>query len=151
MLLFPKLGALQRRSELAQRRCETLLVQLSREDDALCNETEALERRIKGVQQLLDSQQVTGSVLSRDQLFTQLRRQAVLQHELNNLALQCLQLHEQRQLLASQRTSQQHERQLWSRKEYKYQSWSTRERYQMRLQRLRQDEVELEERILWKL
>ncbi|MGL5222057.1 MAG: hypothetical protein ACRC8I_04020 [Plesiomonas shigelloides] len=149
MPLFPKLRALQRRSELAQRRCETLLVQLSREDDALCYETEALERQIEGVQQWLDSQQLTGSVLDRNQLFTQLRKQAVLQHQLHNLALQRMQLHEQRQLLASRRTHQQRERQLWLRKEHKYQRWSTRERDQMRLQRLRQDEVELEERALW--
>ncbi|WP_157798188.1 hypothetical protein [Aeromonas cavernicola] len=149
MPLFPKLRALQRRSELAQCRCETLLVQLSREDDGLCHEAEALERQIEGVQQWLHSPQVTGVVLNRDQLFAQLRKQAVLQHQLHNLALQRMQLHEQRQLLASRRTRQQRERQLWLRKEHKYQRWSTRERDQMRLQRLRQDEVELEEVALW--
>ncbi|MBV8045304.1 hypothetical protein [Pluralibacter sp.] len=149
MRLLPKLQALQRRSEVSQRRCESLLAQLAREDDDIRRDEDALMAQAEGLRQLLESIRLTGSVLDRDQLFAQLRKQAVLQHQLQNLGLQSAQLEAQRKTLAQRRLAQQDERRVWLRKDDKYQRWTSRVRYQKRLLRLRQDEVEQEERTLW--
>lgn len=149
MRLLPKIQALQRRSETSQRRCESMLAQLAGEDDDLRRDQDALMAQAEGLRQLLEGIRLSGSVLDRDQLFAQLRKQAVLQHQLQNLGLQSVQLEEQRQTLAQRRLARQDERGVWLRKDDKYQRWTSRVRYQKRLLRLRQDEVEQEERTLW--
>lgn len=149
MHLLPKLRALQWRSEVSQRRCEAMLVQLAREDDDLRRDEDALTAQAEGVRQLLDSLRLTGVVLDRDQLYAQLRKQAVMQNQLQNLRLQSAQLNEQRQTLAERRIFWLDGRRVWLRKDDKYQRWASRVRYQNRLLCLRQDEVEQEERTLW--
>lgn len=149
MRLQPKLQALQRRSEVSQRRCESLLAQLAREDDVMRRDEYALTAQTEGLRQLLESIRLMGSVLNRDQLFEQLRKQAVLQHQLQKLGLQLAQLEVQRKILAKRRLAQQDERRLWLRKDDKYQRWTSRVHYQKRQLRLRLDEVEQEERTLW--
>lgn len=149
MRLLPKLQALQRRSEVSLRRCESQLAQLAREDDDLRLEGDALVAQAEGLRQLLEGIRLTGSVLDRDQLFAQLRKQAVLQHQLQNLGLQSAQLEERRQILVQRRLARQNERRVWLRKDDKYQRWTSRVHYQKRLLCLRQDEVEQEERPFW--
>ncbi|HID7510678.1 TPA: hypothetical protein ACXHW4_004594 [Enterobacter hormaechei] len=149
MRLLPKLQALQRRSEASKRRCESLLAQLAQEYDDLRRDEDALMAQAEGLRQLLKGICLAGSVFNRDQLFAQLRKQAVLQHQLQNLGLQTAQLETQRQTLAQRRLIQQDERRVWLRKDDKYQRWTSRVRYQKRLLRLRHDEVEQEERTLW--
>lgn len=151
MRLLAKLQGLQRRSEASQRRCESLLAQLAQEDDDLRRDEDALMAQADGLRQLLEGIRLAGSVLNREQLFAQLRKQAVLQHQLQNIGLQTSQLETQRQTLAQRRLIRQDEHRVWLRKDDKYQRWTSRVRYQKRLLRLCQDEVEQEERTLWNL
>ncbi|UGA39612.1 hypothetical protein JOS77_09235 [Chromobacterium haemolyticum] len=96
MSLLPKLGALLRRCQAAQSRCEAELVQLARQDGALAAEQEALASQGQGLRQLLLAQRPAGA-MSRGQLFALQRKQAVLRRQLQNLDLQSGQLEEQRQ------------------------------------------------------
>ncbi|WP_080407633.1 hypothetical protein [Burkholderia ubonensis] len=150
MHLLPKLRVLQRRSEASQRRCEAQLSQLAREDESLRREEDALAVQAHGVCQLMETQRAVGTVLERGQLLALLRKQAVLRHQLQSLALQAEQLSERRQVLAERSLERQDERRAWQRKEDKYQCWISRLRMQVRLARLREDEAEQEEYIRWK-
>ncbi|WP_081666329.1 hypothetical protein [Pseudogulbenkiania ferrooxidans] len=150
MSLLPKIGALLRRCQFAQSRCQQALAQLSRQDDGLLREQQALEAQGQGVRLLLQAQQLAGTVVDRGQLFSLQRRQAVLRQQLQSLALQGEQLWERRQQLQLEREKQSGLSRQWLRKEDKYQRWAQRVRKQRRLSRLLQEEVELEERTKWK-
>ncbi|AVG16934.1 hypothetical protein CFN79_14340 [Chromobacterium vaccinii] len=150
MSLLPKIGALLRRCQFAQSRCQQALAQLSRQDDGLLREQQALEAQGQGVRLLLQAQQLAGTVVDRGQLFSLQRRQAVLRQQLQSLALQGEQLRERRQQLQLEREKQSGLSRQWLRKEDKYQRWAQRVRKQRRLSRLLQEEVELEERTKWK-
>lgn len=150
MRLLSKIRALRRRCELLQHQCEAKLAQLAREDDELSRVKDTLSLHKEGLSQLLETQRVSDSVLELDQLYTMLRKQAILRHQLQDLDLQVLQLEEKRQDVAGQRAARLGERLVWLRKDDKYQRWSTQVRDQNRLFRLRQDETEEEERITWK-
>ncbi|ERD99727.1 hypothetical protein O166_16775 [Pseudogulbenkiania ferrooxidans EGD-HP2] len=147
---MPKIGALLRRCQFAQSRCQQALAQLSRQDDGLLREQQALEAQGQGVRLLLQAQQLAGTVVDRGQLFSLQRRQAVLRQQLQSLALQGEQLWERRQQLQLEREKQSGLSRQWLRKEDKYQRWAQRVRKQRRLSRLLQEEVELEERTKWK-
>lgn len=149
MSLLPKISALQWRCKVSQRRCETQLTQLTREDDDLRFDELALTAQAEGLRQLLETQRPAGMVLDRDQLYAQLRKLAVLQQKLQNLGLQAAQLKEQRLVLAERRIASQDERRTWLRKDDKYQRWAKRVRDQNRQLRLRQDETEQEEITQW--
>ncbi|MBX9295510.1 hypothetical protein ABH309_15860 [Chromobacterium piscinae] len=150
MSLLAKIGALLRRCQFAQSRCQQALAQLTRQDDGLQRELRALEAQGQGMRQLLQAQQLAGAVVDRGQLFALQRRQAVLRQQLQGLALQGEQLQEQRQQLQQERERQSGLSRQWLRKEDKYQRWAQRVRKQRRLVRLRQEEGELEERTKWK-
>lgn len=150
MSLLPKIGALLRRCQFAQSRCQQALAQLSRQDDGLLREQQALEAQGQGVRLLLQAQQLAGAVVDRGQLFSLQRRQAVLRQQLQSLALQGEQLRERRQQLQLEKEKQSGLSRQWLRKEDKYQRWAQRVRKQRRLSRLLQEEVELEERTKWK-
>ncbi|QIU92579.1 hypothetical protein [Yokenella regensburgei] len=144
-LLF-EIRSLQRRSEVSQRRCECHLVQLTREDhDIGCNEAILVSQEAE-TQNLLKMQQIERTVLGREQLYTLLRKQALLQYQLQNIKLQITQLQEQRQVLSDRRTKIQNERQIWLRKYEKYERWTKRIRHQARLLQLQLDEAEQEDR-----
>ncbi|MCD4505108.1 hypothetical protein LQR30_13485 [Chromobacterium piscinae] len=69
MSLLPKIGALLRRCQFAQSRCQQALAQLTRQDDGLQRELRALEAQGQGMRQLLQAQQLAGAVVDRGQLF----------------------------------------------------------------------------------
>ena len=149
MRLLPKLGALLRRCQAAQSRCEAELLQLARRDGELAAEQQALALQGQGMRQLLLAQRPVGA-MSRGQLFALQRKQAVLRHQLQQLDLQQEQLVERRQELDGLRDAQQTLRRQWLRKEDKYQRWAKLQRRQERMRRLRLDEAEQEERTIWK-
>ncbi|MCD5364671.1 hypothetical protein [Chromobacterium aquaticum] len=149
MRLLPKLGALLRRCQAAQQRCEAELLQLARRDGDLAAEQQALVLQGQGLRQLLLAQRPAGA-MSRGQLFALQRKQAVLRRQLQQLDLQQGQLEEQRQALSGLRDAQQTLRRQWLRKEDKYQRWAKLQRRQERMRRLRLDEAEQEERTIWK-
>ncbi|KZE88092.1 hypothetical protein KIF53_13045 [Chromobacterium subtsugae] len=144
-----ELGPLLSRCQAEQRRCDSELAQLAREDGQLEARQRDLDGQGEGLRRLLLAQRPAGAALDRGQLFALLRKQAVLRRQLQNLDLQREQAREQRLQLAERRERQAALRRQWLRKEEKYQRWMQLQRRRRRLLGLRQEEIEQEEMTTW--
>ncbi|UTH74105.1 hypothetical protein [Chromobacterium sp. IIBBL 290-4] len=149
MSLLPKIGALLRRCELAQSRCEQALAQLARRDADLEREIAAMKSQQDGMRQLLLAQRPDGEVMARDELFAWQRTQAVLRHRMQDLDFQMDRLREARGEVRQEQEAQTTLRKSWLRKEDKYQRWARTQRRLRRLEMLSREESELEERTKW--
>ncbi|ETS99297.1 MULTISPECIES: hypothetical protein [Providencia] len=146
-----KIRTLIHRCQLSQSRCDVQIAGLSREIQELMSSKESIQVQIEGLRQLLKTQRVNAETLNREQLNAMLRKQSVLRrkiYECNTLISQIL---EQCKELEEKRVALQQKRQYWLRKEENYNRWLSKQKQQIYLFNLRQDEIEQEERIQWNL
>ncbi|BBG61937.1 hypothetical protein PRJH_p111 (plasmid) [Providencia rustigianii] len=139
------------RCQLSQSRCDVQIAGLSREIQELISSKESIQIQIEGLRQLLKTQRVNAEILNREQLNAMLRKQSVLRRKIYECNTLISQIIEQCKELEEKRIELQKKRQYWLRKEENYNRWLSKQKQQIYLFNLRQDEVEQEERIQWNL
>lgn len=146
-----KIRSLISRCQFSQSRCDAKIAGFSREIQELMSSKESLQVQIEGLRKLLKTQRVDDEVLNREQLNVILRKQSVLRRKIYECNALISQIIEQCKELEEKRIEQQKKRQYWLRKEDNYNRWLSKQKQQIYLFNLRQDEVEQEERIQWNL
>ncbi|CAG9435445.1 MULTISPECIES: hypothetical protein [Providencia] len=146
-----KIRSLINRCQLSQSRCDVQIAGLSREIQELISSKESIQIQIEGLRQLLKTQRVNAEILNREQLNAMLRKQSVLRRKIYECNTLISQIIEQCKELEEKRIELQKKRQYWLRKEENYNRWLSKQKQQIYLFNLRQDEVEQEERIQWNL
>ncbi|MEO9383003.1 hypothetical protein, partial [Chromobacterium phragmitis] len=79
-----KLGPLLSRCQAAQSRCRSGLAQLARGEEALERERAAIAAQDRSLGELLQAQRPAGLKMDRGELFSLLRKQAVLRRQRQN-------------------------------------------------------------------
>ncbi|MEQ5075788.1 SPI-1 type III secretion system protein SpaM [Providencia alcalifaciens] len=146
-----KIRRLINRCQLSQSRCDVQIAGLSREIQELISSKESIQVQIEGLRLLLKTQRVNAEILNREQLNAMLRKQSVLRRKIYECNTLISQIIEQCKELEEKRIELQKKRQYWLRKEENYNRWLSKQKQQIYLFDLRQDEVEQEERIQWNL
>ncbi|CAG9435549.1 TPA: SPI-1 type III secretion system protein SpaM [Providencia alcalifaciens] len=146
-----KIRRLINRCQLSQSRCDVQIAGLSREIQELISSKESIQVQIEGLRLLLKTQRVNAEILNREQLNAMLRKQSVLRRKIYECNTLISQIIEQCKELEEKRIELQKKRQYWLRKEENYNLWLSKQKQQIYLFDLRQDEVEQEERIQWNL
>ncbi len=146
-----KIRSLINRCQLSQSRCDVQIAGLSREIQELISSKESIQIQVEGLRQLLKTQRVNAEILNREQLNAMLRKQSVLRRKIYECNTLISQIIEQCKELEEKRIELQKKRQYWLRKEENYNRWLSKQKQQIYLFNLRQDEVEQEERIQWNL
>ena len=146
-----KIRRLINRCQLSQSRCDVQIAGLSREIQELISSKESIQVQIEGLRLLLKTQRVNAEILNREQLNAMLRKQSVLRRKIYECHTLISQIIEQCKELEEKRIELQKKRQYWLRKEENYNLWLSKQKQQIYLFDLRQDEVEQEERIQWNL
>ncbi|HHE6471138.1 TPA: hypothetical protein ACPFI9_003811 [Providencia rettgeri] len=146
-----KIRNLINRCQFSQSRCDAQIAAISREIQELMSSKESIQIQIEGLKQLLKTQRVNAEVLNKEQLNAILRKQSVLRRKIYECNTLISQIIAQCKELEEKRIEQQKKRQYWLRKEDNYNRWLSKQKQQIYLFNLRQDEVEQEERIQWNL
>ncbi|QXI27111.1 protein SpaM [Pseudomonas vanderleydeniana] len=129
------------------RRVETTLLCLRQRRVQLLHELSALDEQEASLRALLDSHRAEDRVFDHGQLLGMLRRQAVIRRQIQQMALERQPLTEQRAELDQQVRQRQQELERLQRKQSKYTAVRQRLGRELRLQRLRRDEGEVDERM----
>ncbi len=149
MTLSRSIKTLIGRCDASRRRCDRQLASAEQRQRELMSDTAALQQQKESLRQLILLGRPQGQ-LDRAELFLHQRRLAVMRRQLNELALQEKKLSQQLAVVAAQLLEIRTRRQQWQRQQEKYQQWDHRQRQQLRLVRLRQEETETQELITWK-
>jgi len=144
MTLLIKINQLIGRAQTYRQICEVRLVQVERQRQEISAEISALQVQQNTLRQLLALERPLGQ-LDRAGLFVRQRRQAVLRRQYHELELQSKKLNQQYLELGERLATIRAEQRQWRRKQDKYQIVVKREKRQLMLTRLRQEETEMQE------
>lgn len=108
------------RSHSAKALCESALMKLNQQEKALQMRHQALRYKYEQLTGLLDMKKLTNVMVTRSQIFENLRKIAVIQQQMSLLLLEKKQLISELNTLRSEKHHYQLERKAWIRKEQKY-------------------------------
>ncbi|WP_262236861.1 SPI-1 type III secretion system protein SpaM, partial [Escherichia coli] len=125
--------------------CESILLRYQDEDRGLQAEEEAILEQIAGLKLLLDTLRAENRQLSREEIYTLLRKQSIVRRQIKDLELQIIQIQEKRSELEKKREEFQKKSKYWLRKEGNYQRWIIRQKRFYIQREIQQEEAESEE------
>lgn len=149
MRLLRKIHILTERCEASERRCEIKRIAAERRRREICAEQDATQAKKSGIRQLMALARPQGQ-LDRAGLFVLQRRLAVLRQQTKDIELQEKKLAQDLVDVEQRLLGIACERQQWRRKHDKYQRWADVQKKRLRLDRLLQEETEMQEIITWK-
>ncbi|ODL16408.1 type III secretion system protein SpaM [Salmonella enterica subsp. enterica serovar Kentucky] len=126
-----RIKVLQRRCTVFHSQCESILLRYQDEDRGLQAEEEAILEQIAGLKLLLDTLRAENRQLSREEIYTLLRKQSIVRRQIKDLELQIIQI--------------QKKSKYWLRKEGNYQRWIIRQKRHYIQREIQQEEAESEE------
>ncbi|ESB69253.1 type III secretion system protein SpaM [Salmonella enterica subsp. enterica serovar Pullorum str. 13036] len=91
-----RIKVLQRRCTVFHSQCESILLRYQDEDRGLQAEEEAILEQIAGLKLLLDTLRAENRQLSREEIYTLLRKQSIVRRQIKGLELQIIQIQEKR-------------------------------------------------------
>lgn len=97
-----RIKVLQRRCTVFHSQCESILLRYQDEDRGLQAE-EAILEQIAGLKLLLDTLRAENRQLSREEIYTLLRKQSIVRRQIKDLELQIIQIQEKRSELEKKR------------------------------------------------
>ncbi|EEP5590273.1 SPI-1 type III secretion system protein SpaM, partial [Salmonella enterica subsp. enterica serovar Cerro] len=83
-----RIKVLQRRCTVFHSQCESILLRYQDEDRGLQAEEEAILEQIAGLKLLLDTLRAENRQLSREEIYTLLRKQSIVRRQIKDLELQ---------------------------------------------------------------
>lgn len=108
-------------------------------------EEEAIVEQIAGLKLLLDTLRAENRQLSREEIYSLLRRQSIVRRQIRDLQLQITQIQEKRCELEKKTQEFQEKSKYWLRKEGNYQRWIVRQKRFYIQREIQQEEAESEE------
>ncbi|ECJ0124950.1 SPI-1 type III secretion system protein SpaM, partial [Salmonella enterica] len=82
-----RIKVLQRRCTVFHSQCESILLRYQDEDRGLQAEEEAILEQIAGLKLLLDTLRAENRQLSREEIYTLLRKQSIVRRQIKDLEL----------------------------------------------------------------
>ncbi|EAZ2931711.1 SPI-1 type III secretion system protein SpaM [Salmonella enterica] len=140
-----RIKVLQRRCTVFHSQCESVLLRYQDEDRMLHAEEEAIVEQIAGLKLLLDTLRAENRQLSREEIYSLLRRQSIVRRQIRDLQLQITQIQEKRCELEKKTQEFQENSKYWLRKEGNYQRWIVRQKRFYIQREIQQEEAESEE------
>ncbi|EAA8370556.1 SPI-1 type III secretion system protein SpaM [Salmonella enterica] len=140
-----RIKVLQRRCTVFHSQCESVLLRYQNEDRMLYAEEEAIVEQIAGLKLLLDTLRAENRQLSREEIYSLLRRQSIVRRQIRDLQLQITQIQEKRCELEKKTQEFQEKSKYWLRKEGNYQRWIVRQKRFYIQREIQQEEAESEE------
>ncbi|ECC1661260.1 SPI-1 type III secretion system protein SpaM [Salmonella enterica subsp. salamae] len=140
-----RIKVLQRRCTVFHSQCESILLRYQDEDHRLQAEEEAIVEQIAGLKLLLDTLRAENRQLSREEIYSLLRKQSIVRRQIKDLELQITQIQEKRVELEKKREEFQEKSKYWLRKEGNYQRWIIRQKRLYIQREIQQEEAESEE------
>ncbi|EGJ0368567.1 SPI-1 type III secretion system protein SpaM [Salmonella enterica] len=140
-----RIKVLQRRCTVFHSQCESVLLRYQDEDRMLHAEEEAIVEQIAGLKLLLDTLRAENRQLSREEIYSLLRRQSIVRRQIRDLQLQITQIQEKRCELEKKIQEFQEKSKYWLRKEGNYQRWIVRQKRFYIQREIQQEEAESEE------
>ncbi|ELR4954854.1 SPI-1 type III secretion system protein SpaM [Salmonella enterica] len=140
-----RIKVLQRRCTVFHSQCESVLLRYQDEDRMLHAEEEAIVEQIAGLKLLLDTLRAENRQLSREEIYSLLRRQSIVRRQIRDLQLQITQIQEKRCELEKKTQEFQEKSKYWLRKEGNYQRWIVRQKKFYIQREIQQEEAESEE------
>ncbi|EBO4350338.1 type III secretion system protein SpaM [Salmonella enterica] len=140
-----RIKVLQRRCTVFHSQCESVLLRYQDEDRMLHAEEEAIVEQIAGLKLLLDTLRAENRQLSREEIYSLLRRQSIVRRQIRDLQLQITQIQEKRCELEKKTQEFQEKSKYWLRKEGNYQRWIARQKRFYIQREIQQEEAESEE------
>ncbi|EBJ1007134.1 type III secretion system protein SpaM [Salmonella enterica] len=140
-----RIKVLQRRCTVFHSQCESVLLRYQDEDRMLHAEEEAIVEQIAGLKLLLDTLRAENRQLSREEIYSLLRRQSIIRRQIRDLQLQITQIQEKRCELEKKTQEFQEKSKYWLRKEGNYQRWIVRQKRFYIQREIQQEEAESEE------
>ncbi|AIP94070.1 SPI-1 type III secretion system protein SpaM [Salmonella enterica] len=140
-----RIKVLQRRCTVFHSQCESVLLRYQDEDRMLHAEEEAIVEQIAGLKLLLDTLRAENRQLSREEIYSLLRRQSIVRRQIRDLQLQITQIQEKRCELEKKTQEFQEKSKYWLRKEGNYQRWIVRQKRFYIQREIQQEEAESEE------
>ncbi|EIF5205299.1 SPI-1 type III secretion system protein SpaM [Salmonella enterica] len=140
-----RIKVLQRRCTVFHSQCESVLLRYQDEDRMLHAEEEAIVEQIAGLKLLLDTLRAENRQLSREEIYSLLRRQSIVRRQIRDLQLQITQIQEKRCELEKKTQEFQEKSKYWLRKEGNYQRWIVRQKRFYIQREIQQEEAEAEE------
>ncbi|EAM9239517.1 type III secretion system protein SpaM [Salmonella enterica subsp. arizonae] len=140
-----RIKVLQRRCTVFHSQCESVLLRYQDEDRMLYAEEEAIVEQIAGLKLLLDTLRAENRQLSREEIYSLLRRQSIVRRQIRDLQLQITQIQEKRCELEKKTQEFQEKSKYWLRKEGNYQRWIVRQKRFYIQREIQQEEAESEE------
>lgn len=148
MRLSARIGILIRHCEHGVRRVVQQLSQQQRQQRALQQKIDDLTEQAAALGVLLSSQQLQAKTVNRAALFMQQQRQAVLRQQRYLLDFERERLLEQVAALELQQHTSTAEMHVLQRKQHKFEHWADLQKRRRMLDRLQQEEMENEERVV---
>ncbi|AGR60101.1 Surface presentation of antigens protein SpaM [Salmonella bongori N268-08] len=108
-------------------------------------EEAAIVEQIAGLKLLLDTLRAENRQLSREEIYSLLRKQSIVRRQIKDLELQITQIQEKRDELEKKRQEYQEKSKYWLRKEGNYQRWIIRQKRLYIQREIQQEEAESEE------
>lgn len=139
-----RIKVLQRRCTVFHSQCESILLRYQDEDRGLQAEEEALLEQIAGLKLLLDTLRAENRQLSREEIYTLLRKQSIVRRQIKDLELQIIQIQENGASWKRKGKSFRKSK-YWLRKEGNYQRWIIRQKRHYIQREIQQEEAESEE------
>ncbi|EBM5603335.1 type III secretion system protein SpaM [Salmonella enterica] len=140
-----RIKVLQRRCTVFHSQCESVLLRYQDEDRMLHAEEEAIVEQIAGLKLLLDTLRAENRQLSREEIYSLLRRQSIVRRQIRDLQLQITEIQEKRCELEKKTQEFQEKSKYWLRKEGNYQRWIVRQKRFYIQREIQQEEAESEE------
>ncbi|EFT6738352.1 SPI-1 type III secretion system protein SpaM [Salmonella enterica] len=140
-----RIKVLQRRCTVFHSQCESVLLRYQDEGRMLHAEEEAIVEQITGLKLLLDTLRAENRQLSREEIYSLLRRQSIVRRQIRDLQLQITQIQEKRCELEKKTQEFQEKSKYWLRKEGNYQRWIVRQKRFYIQREIQQEEAESEE------
>ncbi|EAB2201151.1 SPI-1 type III secretion system protein SpaM [Salmonella enterica] len=140
-----RIKVLQRRCTVFHSQCESVLLRYQDEGRMLHAEEEAIVEQIAGLKLLLDTLRAENRQLSREEIYSLLRRQSIVRRQIRDLQLQITQIQEKRCELEKKTQEFQEKSKYWLRKEGNYQRWIVRQKRFYIQREIQQEEAESEE------
>lgn len=140
-----RIKVLQRRCTVFHSQCESVLLRYQDEDRMLHAEEEAIVEQIAGLKLLLDTLRAENRQLSREEIYSLLRRQSIVRRQIRDLQLQITQIQEKRCELEKKTQEFLEKSKYWLRKEGNYQRWIVRQKRFYIQREIQQEEAESEE------
>ncbi|EKC3540984.1 type III secretion protein [Salmonella enterica] len=144
--MLTKLRRLNHRSKQIQAGCLAALQDISRKDDMLRRKEELIDEQLEHLRTLETLSELQNEVVSRAQIFSVLRKIAVICQRRIQLEFERGEAVKQRQILATEREEQLSLRKKWWIKEQKYEHLRKKVLREWMQQQLFVEEVELEDK-----